>query len=248
MSELIDCINNLSAKDIIKSAAKTANVTPFYLQTVGGASFSPADIAGLEAWFDASLGITGDPVSAWIDQTGNGHDLSNIIGADQPDFVPNAVNGLPGVEGDGTSDELIMAASISEAGNFTLFLVMGGDAGPGFMLGHSSTLYFRYLTGILTWRNSTTHSFDHTNRNLDTGYFLHRLIRDTGQVRSYRDNVESVTGAVANAVQMTITHMFSYGAANWGDGAVAEFLVYDSALSPANITAVEGYLNAKYAL
>ena len=39
MSELIDCINNLSAKDIIKSIAKTANGTPFYLNTVGGAAF-----------------------------------------------------------------------------------------------------------------------------------------------------------------------------------------------------------------
>ena len=36
MSELTDCINNLSAKDIIRSVAKTANGVPFYLQTVGG--------------------------------------------------------------------------------------------------------------------------------------------------------------------------------------------------------------------
>ena len=35
MSELINCINNLSAKDIIKSIAKTANGTPFYINTVG---------------------------------------------------------------------------------------------------------------------------------------------------------------------------------------------------------------------
>ena len=32
MSELVDCINALSAKDIIKSVAKTANGLPFYLQ------------------------------------------------------------------------------------------------------------------------------------------------------------------------------------------------------------------------
>ena len=39
MSELVDCINNLSAKDIIKSVAKTANGTPFYLQTYGLGGF-----------------------------------------------------------------------------------------------------------------------------------------------------------------------------------------------------------------
>ena len=39
MSELINCINNLSAKDIIKSVAKTANGVPFYLQTSGLGGF-----------------------------------------------------------------------------------------------------------------------------------------------------------------------------------------------------------------
>jgi len=42
MSELINCINNLSAKDIIKSIAKTANGTPFYLQTSGLGGFCAA--------------------------------------------------------------------------------------------------------------------------------------------------------------------------------------------------------------
>ena len=42
MSELVDCINNLSAKDIIKSIAKTANGTPFYLQTTGAGGFCAA--------------------------------------------------------------------------------------------------------------------------------------------------------------------------------------------------------------
>jgi len=39
MSELVNCINNLSAKDIIKSIAKTANGVPFYLQTSGLGGF-----------------------------------------------------------------------------------------------------------------------------------------------------------------------------------------------------------------
>ena len=39
MSELVDCINALSAKDIIKSVAKTANGVPFYIQTSGLSGF-----------------------------------------------------------------------------------------------------------------------------------------------------------------------------------------------------------------
>lgn len=39
MSELTDCINNLSAKDIIRAAAKTANGVPFYINTLGLGGF-----------------------------------------------------------------------------------------------------------------------------------------------------------------------------------------------------------------
>lgn len=39
MSELVDCINNLSAKDIIRSVAKTANGVPFYINTWGLGGF-----------------------------------------------------------------------------------------------------------------------------------------------------------------------------------------------------------------
>ena len=40
MSELIECVDNLTAEDIIRRIAKTANGVPFYLQTEGlGAAF-----------------------------------------------------------------------------------------------------------------------------------------------------------------------------------------------------------------
>lgn len=40
MSELVDCIDGLTAEDIIRSVAKTANGMPFYLQTLGLGGFS----------------------------------------------------------------------------------------------------------------------------------------------------------------------------------------------------------------
>ena len=64
MSELVDCINALSAKDIIKSIAKTANGTPFYLQTdvnetlgvelVKNGTFD----AGIVDWAGSGLGVS----------------------------------------------------------------------------------------------------------------------------------------------------------------------------------------------
>jgi len=52
----------------------------------GPSSFSPADIAGLEAWWDGRVGITttGPGVSLWADQSGNGNDLLQNTGANRP--------------------------------------------------------------------------------------------------------------------------------------------------------------------
>ena len=60
MSELVDCINALSAKDIIKSVAKTANGTPFYLQTVGAGGFC----AQYQTIYDAFTTPPSDAIAA----------------------------------------------------------------------------------------------------------------------------------------------------------------------------------------
>ena len=58
MSELVDCINSLSAKDIIKSVAKTANGVPFYIQTNGLSGFC----AEFQAVRDAYVGTIPDAI------------------------------------------------------------------------------------------------------------------------------------------------------------------------------------------
>jgi len=71
MSELIDCINNLSAKDIIKSVAKTANGVPFYLQTLGLGGFVAEFQAVYDSWTtkpsNAVAAAMNTMVSGWVD-------------------------------------------------------------------------------------------------------------------------------------------------------------------------------------
>lgn len=57
MSELIDCIDGLTAEDIIKSIAKTANGLPFYLQTSGGGF-----CAEFQAVYDAYVPVIPDAI------------------------------------------------------------------------------------------------------------------------------------------------------------------------------------------
>jgi hypothetical protein len=65
----------------------------------GGPPFTPASLPGLVAWYRSDLGITlnGSTVSAWADQSGNGHHLTQGTGAQQPTYQASDAgwNGRP---------------------------------------------------------------------------------------------------------------------------------------------------------
>lgn len=46
--------------------------------------FDPASIANLELYLRADVGVTGDPASAWADQSGNGNDFAQGSSTRQP--------------------------------------------------------------------------------------------------------------------------------------------------------------------
>jgi len=66
------------------------------------APFTPADLTGLELWYDASvtasITVSGTNVTAWADQSGNGRDLLNASGTARPQYPGTALNGIPTVE------------------------------------------------------------------------------------------------------------------------------------------------------
>jgi hypothetical protein len=67
----------------------------------------PQQVSGLAAWYraDAIGGVAdGAAVGSWVDSSGHGHPATAPSAAQQPTLVANAVNGLPAVRFDGTSD------------------------------------------------------------------------------------------------------------------------------------------------
>lgn len=65
-------------------------------------AFSPSDISGLVAWYDAdSAYITKDGsglVSGWADRGGSGHHYAQAAGANQPLWLASGPNGKPCVQ------------------------------------------------------------------------------------------------------------------------------------------------------
>lgn len=72
-----------------------------------GANFTPLNLPGLVAWYQADDGVYSDAgttpavnngtVQQWNDASGNGRHLSQLTGANQPTYKTNSQNGLPGI-------------------------------------------------------------------------------------------------------------------------------------------------------
>jgi hypothetical protein len=99
-------------------------------QAGGGAPFSPSDLSGLVAWWDASDTATithsSNAVSQWNDKSGNGYHLVQSTGAAKPTTNTRTQNGLNCLDFDGGD---VMTGSISLGlTNFTIVVVSGEDA------------------------------------------------------------------------------------------------------------------------
>ena len=95
--------------------------------------FTPKNITGLVAWFDAddasTFTLSGTAVSEWRDKSGNGYAVSQSTGNNQPART-GTVNGRATVDFDGTNDYLYsddtgLASSFN--GDKTVFMLAVGE-------------------------------------------------------------------------------------------------------------------------
>ena len=71
-------------------------------------AFDPTAPGSVWGYWKAGTGITqsANAVSAWADQSGNNHHLTQATGANQPTYATAQLNGFPSITFDGTNDFL----------------------------------------------------------------------------------------------------------------------------------------------
>lgn len=93
------------------------------------ADFSPSDVAGLDLWQDASYGVTRDGsnnVSVWNDRRGAAnHSFIQAVGANQPNWNANQINGYPTIDFNGATDFLkeVIANWLGGSNTGSVFIV-----------------------------------------------------------------------------------------------------------------------------
>jgi hypothetical protein len=220
----------------------------------GEDAFDPSSISGLQVWLDASQ-ITGladnDLVAIWEDNSGANHDATQGNSGLQPTYKTAALNGLPVVRFDGTDNFLELgnlSASFPSAAtlfvaatlNDTIYVLYDTDAGLD--------AYYSF-TGAGYWGTFTASRRDNYPAVVPTaGSHIFSLVSSASTYQVSFDGVAEPAQA-AGYLAGTLHRIGCNGQDHaFLAGDIAEVLVYNTALSAGDKTAVEDYLIDKWGL
>jgi hypothetical protein len=237
-------------------------MSPRLLRPVAAGGFNPKRLAGLSAWYDAtvasSITLVSDYVSQWSDLSGAGHHLTQSVEADRPAL--GTISGKTAIDLDGSNDYLSNAAAPSGWEFGTIVCVHERDGGGN-----------QCLYGIVTAANnimagSLNNFFNEYRSNAGANGTVgrsggtatagtQRLLTHTSDntsVYGLRVSGEAVAGTNAGLFSNVVgTYLGARNSAALGlglfwTGKVGEFIIYNRVLSASEITKVEQYLAAKW--
>jgi len=234
----------------------------------GGSSYRAPPTRGLRLWLraDAGLVLNGELVSQWADQSGGRIRAVQAERARQPRFLPEGLAGRPAIQFDGDNDQLVLTECPAQ-GDFTLAFVAAArrphEIDQEAVSGASGTHGQRYLFGAtLGGGSGVSMGTNGISVYEHDAYFMPALAVYRGGLG--RDPVVAVVryeskqpsiflngtlarkGLTSPRPAVQASREIGSGAYGAFEGALGEVLVYDSALSDADRSAVEAYLGRKY--
>ena len=225
-------------------------------------------LTGLQLWLKPE-GLTNtvasSPIVSWTDSSVNGYHATNTSGTQRPTYTPATLNGYPVAHftGDG-----LVSANLnwlhsplpfnSAYTNFTAIIVYKttypAAATARCQLMHQQVGFANlYIAASATTTNLKTDAANSTGAGtpITTGTWkIATVVEDATSVKVYENGVLLETKAIGTVVATTSTG-WVFGArqdkTRFGlNGDVAEVLVYNTNLSPAQLWATQDYLAAKY--
>lgn len=222
-----------------------------------GSSFAPTDIAGCELWLDASQ-ITGlvddDPVATWPDMSdpGSPFDFTQTNPAKRPTYKTNILNGRPVVRFDADLAHM-NNISLNVAQPMTVFAVFQvKQTGPwsvfsvrAFLSGNSLAESWLYAGGgggqELYYPSGITQSTWYTFAGRFNGASSKGNRSDSGATTAHAMGSLGWEGSNAQVIGGTD----AFYSANID---AAEYIIYNTVLSGADVDLVGQYLQGKYGI
>jgi hypothetical protein len=222
-------------------------------------SFSPKNVPGLKLWVRAeSLGLAdGGPVATWLDESGNGANLVQAVGASKPTYRAN-VEGLPAVSFDGADDVVATVGNVLVTDRHTIFLVAkalasgGNDAVGTGNTGDGDLLLMAY-GGVMrghAWRSGNANATDGSTLIHDGAFAIFEQEVNATDLVLRLSGVQEASQGMAGAVNSASKPIYlgSRSAGWFFQGYVRALLVYQGNPSTVDKNAIRSYLLERYAV
>tara|TARA_Y100000361_G_scaffold43984_2_gene37993 strand:+ start:2317 stop:3471 length:1155 start_codon:yes stop_codon:yes gene_type:complete len=230
----------------------------------------PSDFANLAVWLKADSGGTfpvgiKSKMSAWADQSGNGNNVAQSTEANKPEWVGyDGINDKAYINFNGTTDFFTSSGNSPITADFTIFIVSqvktndsvifeyeksGGivQAGRIAVAPAAGVQKVSITDGTNSLVVSSTSETVINAPNITT-------VRKESKTATlqYDDASASTTGSSTNA-SFDATRTFNHAefvigkkSTNFMSGIYSELIIYNRALSNAEISDIKNYLNTKY--
>ena len=244
------------------------SVFPIYLAGLnqGDASWQPSDLATLFAWYDASDASTitesGGEVSQ-LDDKEAAFDIAQGTGSEQPTTGTRTINSLNVLDFDGndnlelvstfslgTDDYSVISVAQSDLNTVILLLSLSEGTttgGRGLQLNKNTNIY----TSIV-WHAGGAETLNHSDGGAPTDVFMHSVVVDFGAtVKSYLNGDDEKSASLSTAslnVNTIGVGKWYVNTSNRWNGAKAEMIICNSAISVDDRQKAEGYLAHKWGL
>jgi chitodextrinase len=210
---------------------------------------------GLKMWLRGDRGITKDAanrISTWADQSGNGKNATQTVSANRPLAVDNLFNGRAGVSLGANLSFFNLPNFLTPFSQATIVIVhrVGFDLGgpKGFWLMGGGFDSATYGSGNMS-RDDFGSTIDHFEygpvQSFKDAHVYSVVSRPNEWTSRFNGKVWFTTSL--NTVAFPTTPRIGKNGSSCFKGDIAEVLFYDHALSQAELDAVHGYLNFKYA-
>jgi hypothetical protein len=224
--------------------------------------FDPRSISGLAAWYDASatssVTLTGGFVSQWSDLSGNGLHLTQSTEANRPSTT--TVNGLRAVDFDGANDHLFTSTQANARTVFNVHVIDVANV--------AQTIYHTQSgSGLTDLRMHLLYSSANEYRSQSVASGVNQGVSGGARTANQRLTVLTFSGTAStgrlDGASLAGTTLAT-GSSQLGiwlgirnisgtlslplNGKICEHIIYDRVLSAAEISTVEQYLSAKWAI
>ena len=233
------------------------------------AAFAQVPTAGLKVWLKAGAGVTttatGDSVTSWADQSGNGNNATQTTAGDEPVYVANAIGGQPALQFNGSTSFLTLpkASTIGILNsNYEIFIVAKTSSSAiQFLIAGATEQFEVHLNAPAAGTASVAGvrfiptASEYIDEGSPTQYadgsphiFDASASTTNGIIRV--DGVEGgdSTGNMQGSTDSTIYLGCRSSKVLFLDGDIAEVLIYNTVLSNADRVLVESYLASKYGI